>query len=187
MNYHSKQRELQHPLHLFTHCPKCGSAQFEENNIKSKRCKACNFVYYFNPSAAVVAIITNPKGEILVCRRAHEPALGTLDLPGGFVDSFETGEEAITREVMEETGLQIERTRYLFSLPNTYLYSGFEVHTLDQFFRCEVESLTPLMAADDVAEAYFCPIDQLDPLAFGLDSIRQGVEELIRRLQSEKF
>ena len=41
------------------------------------------------------SIILNEKNELLVCRRAEEPAKGTLDLTGGFVDLGETAEEAI--------------------------------------------------------------------------------------------
>ena len=68
-----------HPLDLFRYCPKCGSASFVENNEKSKRCTDCGFVYYFNASSATVAFIMNEKDELLVCRRAKEPAKGTLD------------------------------------------------------------------------------------------------------------
>ena len=108
-----------HPLHLFKYCPECGSAHFEINNEKSKHCADCGFTYYFNPSAATVAFILNHKNELLVCRRGKEPAKGTLDLPGGFIDMAETGEQGVTREVFEETGLTVTETHYLLSLPNT--------------------------------------------------------------------
>jgi len=137
---------MNHPLQLFQFCPKCGSPHFSENNEKSKKCADCGFVYYFNSSAAVVAVIENPNGEILVARRAKEPAKGTLDLPGGFVDLYETAEEATSREVMEETGLSVTSVQYLFSVPNIYVYSGFEVHTLDMFFRCRVNDFNGLKA-----------------------------------------
>ena len=91
-----------HPLELFKYCPKCGSPHFEVNNEKSKRCADCGFVYYFNSSAATVAFILNDKNELLVCRRGKEPAKGTLDLSGGFIDMYETGEEGVAREVLEE-------------------------------------------------------------------------------------
>ena len=94
---------MEHPLDQFLYCPKCGSSHFEINNEKSKKCADCGFVYYFNPSAATVALILNEKNELLVCRRAKEPAKGTLDLPGGFIDMNETGEEGVAREVLEET------------------------------------------------------------------------------------
>ena len=84
-----------HPLELFKYCPKCGSPHFEVNNEKSKRCADCGFVYYFNSSAATVAFILNDKNELLVCRRGKEPAKGTLDLSGGFIDMYETGEEGV--------------------------------------------------------------------------------------------
>ena len=94
---------MKHPLAQFLYCPECGSPHFEVNNEKSKKCTDCGFVYYFNPSAATVALILNEKNKLLVCRRAKEPAKGTLDLPGGFIDMNETGEEGVAREVLEET------------------------------------------------------------------------------------
>lgn len=124
---------MEHPLSQFKYCPKCGSARFEIHNDKSKQCADCGFVYYFNPSAATVALILNERNELLVCRRAKEPAKGTLDLPGGFIDMAETGAEGVSREVKEETGMEVTKTEYLFSLPNIYIYSGFPVHTLDLF------------------------------------------------------
>ena len=67
---------------LFKFCPVCGSGKFDQHNIKSKKCNSCGFIYYINPSAATAAFIRNDDGDLLVCRRAQEPAKGTLDLPG---------------------------------------------------------------------------------------------------------
>ena len=166
---------MTHPLEKFHYCPVCGSARFEVHDEKSKRCADCGFTYYFNASSATVAFILNRRNELLVCRRAKEPAKGTLDLPGGFIDRGETGEEGVAREVMEETGLTVTRADYRFSLPNTYLYSDFLVHTLDQFFVCQVEDDSSLSAMDDVAAASWVPLSAVRPADFGLDSVRQGV------------
>lgn len=167
-----------HPLSQFKYCPKCGSDKFAENNFKSKKCEHCHFVYYFNSCASTVAIIVNEHNELLVGTRAHEPVKGTLDLPGGFVDMHETGEEAVCREVLEETGLHVDETRYLFSVPNVYLYSGFEVHTLDMVFLCKVNNSKILNAADDVAKLEFIPIADLDPDLFGLLSIKEVIKKI---------
>ena len=167
-----------HPLELFKFCPKCGSSAFVENNEKSKRCEDCGFVFYFNASAANVAIIVNNKNELLVARRAKEPAKGTLDLPGGFADCGETVEEGVAREVKEETGLSVESTKYLFSIPNIYIYSGMELHTMDMFFLCRVSDCTSLKADDDVAGLKWVAIEKLDSNEFGLLSIKKGVERI---------
>ncbi|HPB35658.1 MAG TPA: NUDIX domain-containing protein [Bacteroidales bacterium] len=165
----------QHPLGLFAFCPVCGSGRFVENNFKSKRCMDCGFVYYLNIAAAVAAFILNPAGELLLCRRAKEPALGSLDLPGGFVDMGENIEEALRREIYEELSLKVDTTRYLFSLPNIYKYSGMEIHTLDFFFLCLVSEFDSIQANDDVGEAFFRPLNKIYPADFGLDSIKKGI------------
>lgn len=169
----------EHPFAQFHYCPKCGSSHFVVNNFKSKRCEDCGFVYYFNPSAATVAVIINQHHELLTCIRAKNPAKGTLDLPGGFTDCFESSEEGVTREVKEETGLDVIHTKFLFSLPNTYLYSGFLVHTVDHFFRCDVKHPETALGMDDAAELRWIAIDELRPEEFGLDSIRTGIKKLI--------
>ncbi|WP_321334361.1 NUDIX domain-containing protein [uncultured Bacteroides sp.] len=166
---------MEHPLTQFEYCPKCGSSQFIINNEKSKKCIHCGFVYYFNPSSATVAFILNEKEELLVCKRAKEPAKGSLDLPGGFVDMNETAEEGVIREVHEETGLIVQEVRYLFSLPNLYLYSDFKVHTLDAFFFCKVADTSHFNAMDDVADSFFVPLSNIKPELFGLSSVRKGL------------
>ena len=200
---------MKHPLEKFRFCPVCGSSRFEVNNVKSKRCHDCGFTYYMNPSAATVAVITSASnmanssstespcaisslpqsGEVgrgpylLVVRRGKEPAKGTLDLPGGFSDMGETSEQGVAREVLEETGLHVVRTEFLFSLPNRYVYSGLEIPTMDMFYRCEVTETVDALhqsvhAMDDAAEAMWVPISELNPDDFGLESIRRGVKIL---------
>lgn len=170
---------MKHPLSQFIYCPECGSRHFEIHNEKSKKCADCGFVYYFNPSSATVAFILNEKQELLVCRRAKDPAKGTLDLPGGFIDMNETGEEGVAREVLEETELKATEVTYLFSLPNIYIYSGFPVHTLDMFYRCTVADTSHIAAMDDVADSFFLPLSEINPEDFGLTSVREGLKRFL--------
>lgn len=60
-----------------------------------------------NPSLAVNAIVTKEE-KILLVKRKNEPFKGFWSLPGGFVEYGETVEEAVRREVKEETGLTVE-------------------------------------------------------------------------------
>ena len=174
-----------HPLEKFKFCPVCGSSHFEVNNFKSKRCSDCGFTYYANPCSATAAFIMNDRNELLVVRRAKEPAKGTLDLPGGFCDMDETVEEGMRREIKEETGLDVEEMRYLFSSPNVYEYSGMGVHTLDMDFLVRVSSdtIAAIHAADDAAEAFWIPVDKVNPAEFGLTSIRNAVIRFLATIQ----
>ncbi len=63
--------------------------------------------YPQRPYLAVSAAIIR-EGKVLVVRRARKPALGIYTLPGGGVETGETLEQAVTREVREETSLTIE-------------------------------------------------------------------------------
>lgn len=166
-------------IQKFRFCPICGSSDFKTNSEKSLLCQACGFEHFLNPSSANVALIYDAQGRLLVERRKNEPARGTLDLPGGFADMHETAEEGVVREVLEETGLQVMRTQYLFSLPNTYRFSGVDIPTLDLFFRCEVADASVLHAADDAAECLWLSPEDIKPEEFGLKSIRSGIEKLL--------
>jgi NAD+ diphosphatase len=139
-------------------------------------CSSCGFVLFVNPSAAVATFIRNDVGDLLVCTRAIEPAMGTLDLPGGFVDANETSEEALIREIREELNAEVESVQYLFSLPNMYDYSGFSIPTLDLFFTCKLKTME-LKASDDVASFSFVPFSAIEPELFGFSSIRKGVKK----------
>lgn len=167
---------------LYKYCPVCGSSHFVVNNEKSKRCEHCGFVLYVNASAAVAVFIRNEKNELLVCRRAKDPEKGTLDLPGGFVDFDETAEQAAAREIKEELEGEVLALQYLFSLPNTYEYSGLTVPTLDLFYACQLKSLSGLKASDDVASFEFVPVREIRPELFGLKSIREAVTLFIEKL-----
>ena len=106
--------------------------------------------------------------------------MGTLDLPGGFCDCHDTGEEGVRREVMEETGLAVAESHYLFSLPNMYQYSGLNIPTLDLFFLCKVKDTTGAKAMDDAGEVLWLPWQDVKPADYGLKSISLGVARLLQ-------
>ena len=180
---------MEHPLAKFRFCPVCGSRRFEVSNFKSKQCRDCGFTYYANPCSSTAAFIVNKKGELLVVRRAKEPAKGTLDLPGGFCDMGETVEEGMRREIREETGLDVENIQYLFSSPNVYQYSGMAIHTLDMDFLIPVDSssLPAVRANDDAAEAFWLRLADIDPAEFGLTSIRNAVVRFLQEGEKQAF
>lgn len=69
-----------------------------KHHIKRERCKL--------PAVAVDAVIEEDSGILLIVRK-NEPFKGKYALPGGFVEYGETCEQAVVREVEEETGLKV--------------------------------------------------------------------------------
>lgn len=168
-----------HPLDKFKFCPVCGANQFFESDSKSKICPKCGFKYYLNAVSAVAGFIIDSNERLLMCKRANEPEKGTWDLPGGFVDIGETAEEAIKREVFEELNIKADSLKYLFSIPNEYYYSGFNVRTLDMFFLIKTSDISELSPKDDVEKAEFIPLTQIDINSIGLKSIKIAVEKFL--------
>ncbi|WP_324274178.1 NUDIX hydrolase [Blastococcus brunescens] len=55
----------------------------------------------------VGAVVLDASGRLLLIRRGHAPHAGLWSLPGGRVEAGETLEQAVRREVTEETGLAV--------------------------------------------------------------------------------
>ncbi len=163
----------------FLYCPKCSARALRPGLPHGYHCDVCDFTFYLNVAAAVVAIIIDDKNRLLVATRAKEPAKGTLDLPGGFADPDETGEESVRREVREELNLEIVETNYLFSIPNEYPYGGVLYHTLDMVYLCKVKDYAGMKASDEIATLQWVGIGELEPEQFGLKSIRGIINRLI--------
>ncbi|MQA88434.1 MAG: NUDIX domain-containing protein [Streptosporangiales bacterium] len=53
------------------------------------------------------AVVRDRDGRLLLIRRGHPPGLGLWSLPGGRTEPGETDEQAVVREVREETGLDV--------------------------------------------------------------------------------
>ena len=61
----------------------------------------------------VGAIITDSAGRLLLIQRGHEPEAGRWSLPGGRIEPGESDEQALVREIGEETGLHVEPGRLI--------------------------------------------------------------------------
>jgi 8-oxo-dGTP diphosphatase len=89
-------------------CPLCGTKlepHAEHNEIRPT-CPACGFIVYYNPVPAVGGVILDGD-QILLVRRAFEPKAEQWSLPSGFMEYGERQIDALAREVMEETGLEV--------------------------------------------------------------------------------
>jgi ADP-ribose pyrophosphatase YjhB (NUDIX family) len=89
-----------------SHCHFCGH-RYDSEQPWPKLCRACGQTTYRNPLPVAVAVVPITNRGVLLVRRAIEPRLGQLALPGGFIDHGEAWQQALCREVLEETGLVV--------------------------------------------------------------------------------
>jgi NAD+ diphosphatase len=150
---------------------------FNELN-HSFQCNKCGFYFFLNAAAAVMALIFNQDGLLLLTRRSVEPAKGMLDMPGGFIDPGESAEQAILREMKEELNVVPSSVCYYTSLPNQYHFSGTIVHTTDLVFRCQVDDLDKIKCSDDVESIeWHNPID-VEPSMVAFNSVKTLLKKI---------
>ena len=91
------------------------------------------------PVPTVRLVIPDPKSRVLILKRQQEEYLGgKWCLPGGKVEYGETVEQAVMRELTEETALTCTSTQFLFYQDSLPLDPG-GMHCINLYFDCTVE------------------------------------------------
>ena len=102
-------------------------------------------------------------GRVLLVRRGKPPLLGRWSIPGGTVELGETLEQALVREMGEETGLEVEPLEVL-TVFDRIQREGGEVafhHVIVDYLCRRVSG--EARAASDVLEVAWATPDQLGP------------------------
>jgi ADP-ribose pyrophosphatase YjhB (NUDIX family) len=121
--------------------------------------------------------------RVLLIRRAHEPLKGQWSLPGGGVELGETLEEAVCREVQEETGLRVEAGPIVEVLDRIMSDADgrIEHHFVLVDFVCRPLGGV-LRSASDADAAEWVPLDSIDQ--YGVAEITVAV---IRKAAARRF
>lgn len=98
-------------------CGVCGGHMRMHTDI-SKRCENCGKEVW--PQLATAIIVLVHRGDEVLLVHANNFKGNYYGLVAGFVETGETLEQAVHREVMEETGLKIKNLRYFSSQPWPY-------------------------------------------------------------------
>ncbi len=100
------------------YCARCGKEMVKNTDI-SRVCTGCGKEIWAPVQPAIIVLVSRGKDEVLLARAKNfkRPYYG---LVAGFVETGESIEETVRREVMEETGLKIKNIRYYKSQPWPY-------------------------------------------------------------------
>ena len=123
------------------YCGVCGAPMKMHTDI-SKRCTECGKEVW--PQLATAIIVLLHRGDEVLLVHAKNFRSNFFGLVAGFVETGETLEEAVHREVMEETGLTIDNIRYFGSQPWPYpcgLMVGFEADYVSGEIKLQQEEL----------------------------------------------
>ena len=123
--------------------------------------------HYKNPTPTVDAIIQK-NSQILLVKRKKEPFKGYLVLPGGFVNEGERVEDAVKREIKEETSLDIE----LIDILGVYSEPKRDPrgHIMSTVFIGKIsKSSDNAMAQDDAAAIEWVNLEEVYNTRIGFD------------------
>lgn len=136
--------------------------------------------YPARPLVCIGVVLLKP-GAVLLVRRAKPPSAGTWSLPGGAQELGETAEAAARRELLEETGLHAGPMQLAANVDSIHRDAAGRV----QYHYTILDFAAPWIggepvAATDVSDAVFAPLDALD--RYGLWSEAHRVIAAARRL-----
>jgi NAD+ diphosphatase len=100
----------------FTHCPRCGAVTEPFASGHGRRCPVEGSEHFPRVDPAMIVLVTDPDDRCLLARNAMWPER-RVSILAGFVEAGESAEQAVAREVHEETGITVAAVTYLGSQP----------------------------------------------------------------------
>jgi NAD+ diphosphatase len=97
------------------YCGRCGMPTAPMLGERARECPACNLRQYPRVSPAVIVLVT--RGDQMLLTRGQRFPEGFYGVLAGFVESGESLEEAVVREIQEEVSLSVTDVRYFGSQP----------------------------------------------------------------------
>lgn len=169
-------------------CRRCGSRL---TNVDRHVFSCSNgHTIFANCSPSTGIFFITDKNTVLLSKRGIEPHKGMLDAFGGFIDGEETVEEALERELLEETELSpedYEAPRYLCSSIGHYPYQDDVIPVITILFWTKLKPEAFPKPKDDVADIVEVSLADIDLSEIHDEDIRQGILELQKIMDSKTY
>ena len=125
------------------------------------------------PKVVVAGLVVND-GKVLLARELVEDGKEYWVVPGGKVEFGETLEEALTREMWEETSLHVKPEKFIGF--NEAIFPQNNYHAIIFFYLCSSREMPERNVDDKVKELRFFSIDELPGLNL-VDSARWALQK----------
>jgi ADP-ribose pyrophosphatase YjhB (NUDIX family) len=167
-------------LQRFVYCPRCGAPLADGIKFGRTRrfCRYCGFIHFADPKVAVAGLISDGT-RVLLVRRAAVPRIGFWALPAGYMDADELPEEAVVREIEEETGIVVAVNGLHGIVP---LAGWNERRGILIVYRAEPIG-GELVARDDVSDARWFAAAELPWTELAFESTAQFLREWLGSLK----
>jgi ADP-ribose pyrophosphatase YjhB (NUDIX family) len=161
---------------MYTFCPRCGAPLADEVKFGRVRraCRYCGFIHFSDPKVAVAALVSDG-ARVLLVRRAAVPRIGFWALPAGYMDADELPEEAVVREVAEETGVTIR----VLGLQGIAPLAGWAERRGILLLYTAAPAAGKINAADDVSEVAWFSRGEIPWADLAFESTAQFLREWI--------
>jgi mutator protein MutT len=161
---------------MYRYCSICGG-RLKLNKEKNLACSRCRFINYRNSRPTVTALVLR-KNKLLLVKRAKAPFSGWWDLPGGFIERGETAEQALRRELKEETGLRAFHIKFFGTYVGTYPFGFDPFHILSVVYLVINPKGEPKAMDDVSASRWFDKKELSKKIAF--DSNQKIIKDFLK-------
>ena len=153
-------------------CGRCSGKTVQGPDEISRRCTRCGTVYHPRLSPAAIVLVRRGEDELLLARSPGFPK-GMYSVLAGFVEPGESIEETISREVLEEVGVEVRNVRYFGSQPWPFPHSLMIGFTAD-YAEGEINP-----QAGEIEDAGWYRVDALPMLPPGVSIARAMIDEFV--------
>lgn len=162
----------------YQYCFSCGDKLAMAGDERAKVCSACDTRCY--PHVSPCAIMAVKKGRELLLARNSRFKAGRYSVLAGFVESGESAEEAVHREVFEETGIHVKNVQYMGSqawpFPSQLMLG----------FICDYDSGEIVLDPHELEEGGWFDIDNLPDMPPSMSISYYLINEAVRQIREQQ-
>ena len=170
----------QYAVFLRTHqfCGRCGSRMDRVSWEMAMHCHTCQHRCYPRVSPCIIVAIRH-ENKILLAQGERQQESGWYSILAGFVESGETLEEAVHREVFEEVGVKVKNVEYFNSQPWPF------PHSLMVGYIAEYDSGDIVVDGKEILKADWFDIDNLPVVPPKFSIAGRLIEESQKRMEKK--